>query len=152
MSTIGNSTAALAKSGNRSTNFVRHLVKTPVNRLSGLSRSDKIQLANKLTNDNIDVMMLLYVYFVFLAVVIVIVMLYRFKQEDPHKFKGDIRAVNQSFWSRFVNWLFVTPASSERPVCSQAGKPSAEASVPSQPSCSEINQMYSTGKSSNGTC
>lgn len=128
--------------GNRSANFVRRITQTP-QRLdtSGLSRTDKLKLANKLSNDNIDLFMLLYSYGVFLAVIIVIVFLYRYRQEVPYRFSGDI-GDSSSLWSKFVNWLFLQPNNGSHPVCDK-GRPASMRN--SQPTCEETNKMFMKG-------
>lgn len=134
--------------GNRSANFVRRITQTP-QRLDtgGLSRADKLKLANKLSNDNIDLFMLVYAYFIFLAAIIVIVFLYRYKQESPHKFEGDIRT--ESLWSKFVNWLFKTPNSGTHPACDK-GRPAIATVI--QPTCEEANRMFMQGTKGDGMC
>lgn len=136
--------------GNRSANFVKLLVKTPERRIgSGMTRDEKLKLASKLSDESIDTFMLLYAYGVFLLVVIVTVVLYRFKEESPHKFKGDIR--NESLWSRFVNWLFLTPNSGRHPVC-DIGRPYVQATTTIQPTCEETNRMFRQGMKGNEMC
>ena len=134
--------------GNRSSNFVRSLIKTPDRKIgSGLSRNEKLKLANKLSDDSIDIFMLLYAYGVFLLVVIVVVLLYRFKQESPHKFSGDVR--DESLWSRFVNWLFKTRNSGTHPMCDK-GRPRVQPSI--EPTCEETNKMFMQGTKGDGMC
>jgi hypothetical protein len=132
--------------GNRSSNFIRRITQTP-QRLdtSGLSRTEKLKLANKLSNDNIDLFMLVYAYFIFLAVIIVIVFLYRYKEESPHRFSGDIR--DESHWMRFVNWLFLQPNSGTHPACDK-GRPAITPT--SQPTCEEANRMFTNGSGTKG--
>jgi hypothetical protein len=139
------------KLGNRSANFVRRITQTP-QRLdtSGLSRTEKLKLANKLSDDNIDLFMLVYAYFIFLAVIIVIVFLYRYKEESPHRFSEDI-GDSSSLWSKIVNWLFLQPNNGSHLVCDK-GRP---ASIPtSQPTCEETNKMFiqGSGTKGNGMC
>jgi hypothetical protein len=126
------------KLGNRSSNFIRRITQTP-QRLdtSGLSRTEKLKLANKLSNDNIDLFMLVYAYFIFLAVIIVIVFLYRYKQESPHKFSGDIR--DESLWSRFVNW------------CNRVS-PSYISLNSQTTSCEDANRMFKQGNKGDLIC
>ncbi len=133
--------------GNRSANFVRRITQTP-QRLdtSGLSRTEKLKLANKLSNDNIDLYMLLYAYGMFLAIIIVIVFLYRYKLESPHEFPGDI-GDSSSIWSKFVNWLFLQPNSGTHPACDK-GRPAITDSV--QPTCEEANRMFTNGSGTKG--
>ncbi len=128
--------------GNRSANFVRRITQTP-QRLDtgGLSRADKLKLANKLSNDNIDLFMLVYAYFIFLAAIIVIVFLYRYKEESPHRFSGDI-GDSSSLWMRFVNWLFLQPNSGIYPACDK-GRPAIATVI--QPTCEEANRMFKQG-------
>jgi hypothetical protein len=137
--------------GNRSANFVRRITQTP-QRLdtNGLSRTDKLKLANKLSNDNIDLIMLLYAYFIFLVVIIVIVFLYRYKQEVPHRFSGDI-GDSSSLWMRFVNWLFLQPNSGIHPACDK-GRPAITPT--SVPTCEEANRIFTNGSGTkgNGMC
>lgn len=135
--------------GNRSANFVRRITQTP-QRLdtSKLSRTDKLKLANKLSNDNIDLIMLLYAYGMFLAVIIVIVFLYRYKEESPHDFPGDIGYAS-SLWMRFTNWLFKTPNSGTHPVCDK-GRPAITPNI--QPTCEETNKMFMQGTKGDGLC
>lgn len=144
-------TPTTRKMGNRSANFVRSLVKTPERRIgSEMTRDEKLKLASKLSDASIDSFMLLYAYGVFLLVVIVTVLLYRFKQESPHKFSGDVR--NESLWSRFVNWLFQTPNSGQHPAC-DTGRPHAQqAIVAKEPTCEEANKMFMLGTKGDGMC
>ncbi len=135
--------------GNRSANFVRRITQAP-QRLdtNGLSRTEKLKLANKLSNDNIDLFMLVYAYFIFLAAIIVIVFLYRYRQEVPHRFSGDI-GDSSSLWMRFVNWLFKTPNGGTHPACDK-GRP---ANIPiSVPTCEEANRMFMMGTKGDGLC
>ena len=148
MSQQASSQATTRGLGNRSSNFVRHLVKTPDRKIgSGLSRTGKLKLANKLSDDSIDIFMLLYAYGVFLVVIIVVVLLYRFKQESPHKFSGDVR--DESLWSRFVNWLFKTRNSGTHPACDK-GRPRVQPSI--EPTCEETNKMFMQGTKGDGMC
>ena len=93
--------------------------------------------------------MLLYAYGMFLAVIIVIVFLYRYRQESPHEFPGDIR--DESLWSRFNNWLFLQPNNGSHPVCDK-GRPASMRN--SQPTCEETNKMFmqGSGTKGNGMC
>jgi hypothetical protein len=145
-------TPTTRKMGNRSANFVRSLVKTPERRIgSGMTRDEKLKLASKLSDESIDTFMLLYVYGVFLLAVIVTVLLYRFKQESPHKFKGDVR--QESLWTKFVNWLFMTPAAGNHPACNTGRPHTQPATITTmEPTCEETNRMFMQGTKGDGMC
>jgi hypothetical protein len=116
-----------------------------------LSRTEKLDLAAKLSDNTIDTFMILYVYMVFLACIIAIVVAYRYKDEAPFVFRKD-RDAPDTLWTRFKRWLVLTPADSTQIPCpeNRSLQPAASSDGEVQQSCSEINAMYLAGKPAGG--